>query len=125
MWLASSGLSVPRPQLVAGARATIAAFWSLTCLTTSIVGLSEIAAITDYQLARSALETATGNYLHYRNITLTDLAAGTYKKLLVKDERLVGGLLRLLDRFDLSGDACMTGPELAIVADRTANRDHR
>ena len=36
---------------------------------------AEIAALTDYQLARSALETATGNYLRYRNITLTDLPA--------------------------------------------------
>lgn len=36
---------------------------------------AEIAAITDYQLARSVLETATGNYLSYRNIILTDLPA--------------------------------------------------
>ena len=45
MWLASNGLSVPRPQLLF-ARATTAAVRSLTCLTTSIAGLREIALIT-------------------------------------------------------------------------------
>src|SRR5215469_8608014 len=40
-----SGLSVPRPQLLF-ARATTAAVRSLTCLTTSIAGLREIAVIT-------------------------------------------------------------------------------
>lgn len=36
---------------------------------------AEIAAMTDYLLARSTLETVTGNYLRYRNIILTDLPA--------------------------------------------------
>jgi outer membrane protein TolC len=35
---------------------------------------AEVAAMTDYLLARSVLEKATGNYLEYRKITLTDLA---------------------------------------------------
>ena len=38
MWLASSGLSVPRPQFAVGARATIAAFLVVDMLTTSIAG---------------------------------------------------------------------------------------
>src|SRR5262249_52865513 len=45
MWLASSGLSVPRPQLLF-ARATTAAVWSLMNFTTSIAGFCEIAVIT-------------------------------------------------------------------------------
>ena len=45
MWLASSGLSVPRPQLLF-ARATTAAVLSLMNFTTSIAGFREIAVIT-------------------------------------------------------------------------------
>ena len=44
-WAASSGLSVPMPQLP-GTRATIPAIWSFTALTMSIAGLRDTAVIT-------------------------------------------------------------------------------